>query len=689
MSIERGSVWNRWDFHVHTPYSALNNQFGFNPSLDYQKNIEQFDEYVKQLFTKAVDNNVTAIGITDYFFVDGYKRIQQEYIKKPDKMREIFPNESLKAKVERIYIFPNIELRLDTFVGEKAHSVNYHVIFSDKIPIQNIEERFINKLNLSYRSESIPLNKNSIAQIGHEYKENNNSYDKKYDDYLVGMEKATVNYRDIVKVLNDCNDFKDKFLLTITVDEDLSNISWGGRDYETRRTLYQQCNCFLSSNPGTIKFALAKGHEEKQIREFGAIKPCIWGSDAHSYAQMFKPNLDRYCWIKGDATFEGLKQILYEPEERVKIQKDCPYEKNAHYIIDHIVFNDKNFDNNPIYLSEGLTTIIGGKSTGKSILLRHIAKSIDKQQVLDKESQLVSSSKKLEVDAKVLWKDGESGNRKIIYIPQSWLNRIVDENNNDNQLNSMIRDILLQQQNINLAHINLNKDIEEILKEVKNNIEEYISCIKNAEEYEKKLKEYGRSEAFLAEIKRLEKQREEISTTTGIRGEELQYYSELEKTIIEKKEILNTLEKEKTYIKTLQKAYIYIPGITTDVVSGNQIYNLDNVNIPMIKESLEKAIENVNATISETWESILTDISHTLINETKNTNEEITELSKTIEPLRQIVVKSDQLEKINSQLKEENKRLMDISDIVANPAIKHFNLNTHIKPVNLALKTES
>ena len=28
---EIGSTWGKWDFHVHTPYSILNNQFGFNP----------------------------------------------------------------------------------------------------------------------------------------------------------------------------------------------------------------------------------------------------------------------------------------------------------------------------------------------------------------------------------------------------------------------------------------------------------------------------------------------------------------------------------------------------------------------------------------------------------------------------------------------------------------------------------
>lgn len=47
MHIERGSEWNRWDFHVHTPYSVLNNGFGFNPDPDYEQDEKQFDEYVK------------------------------------------------------------------------------------------------------------------------------------------------------------------------------------------------------------------------------------------------------------------------------------------------------------------------------------------------------------------------------------------------------------------------------------------------------------------------------------------------------------------------------------------------------------------------------------------------------------------------------------------------------------------
>lgn len=29
-----GSEWRKWDFHVHTPYSILNNNYGFDPYTD-------------------------------------------------------------------------------------------------------------------------------------------------------------------------------------------------------------------------------------------------------------------------------------------------------------------------------------------------------------------------------------------------------------------------------------------------------------------------------------------------------------------------------------------------------------------------------------------------------------------------------------------------------------------------------
>jgi len=147
MGNKFGSVWNKWDFHVHTPYSILNNKYGFEPFELNEEEIEKhFDEYVKKLFTKAIENKIVAIGITDYFMIDGYKRIVTKYLQNPDKMKELFPDDNIRNQINDIFVFPNIELRLETFVGSKEHSINYHVIFSNTISIQEIEDNFLGML---------------------------------------------------------------------------------------------------------------------------------------------------------------------------------------------------------------------------------------------------------------------------------------------------------------------------------------------------------------------------------------------------------------------------------------------------------------------------------------------------------------------------------------------------------------
>lgn len=446
---ERGSVWRKWDFHVHTPYSILNNGYGFNP---YKPNTdEQFDNFVKTLFEKAVENEIAAIGITDYFSVEGYKRIRENYLSNDSKMAELFPDEDARKKIKSILVFPNIELRLDTFVGENSHSVNYHVLFHNTISVSDIESCFLNQLKLEYDGDgTLPLCRDSIEKIGTNYKKFNPS--ESGSNYFVGLNRITVNYIQVANVLKNSAQLRGKFFITAPVDEDLSAVNWNGRDYSTRKNIYCQCKLLLTSNEKTRSWALAKGHEADQISEFGSIKPCIWGSDAHSYDKLFKPSEDRFCWIKADVSFEGLMQVIYEPEDRVRIQKDRPEEKDAHQIIDRVSFEDEAFQEEPVYLSEGLTAIIGGKSTGKSILLRHIAKSIDPKQVDEREKKFAFSNSKLDVKANVVWKDGVSGERRIIYIPQSWLNRVVDEKLGDSQLNAMIRSILLQQSKIGEAH---------------------------------------------------------------------------------------------------------------------------------------------------------------------------------------------------------------------------------------------
>jgi len=81
----RGSEWRKWDFQVHTPESILHNEFG-----------NDWDRFVKILFKSAISHNIAAIGITDYFFIDGYKKLRNDYLIDENKLAQLFTDEEIE-----------------------------------------------------------------------------------------------------------------------------------------------------------------------------------------------------------------------------------------------------------------------------------------------------------------------------------------------------------------------------------------------------------------------------------------------------------------------------------------------------------------------------------------------------------------------------------------------------------------
>ena len=67
-------------------------------------------------------------------------------------------------------------------------------------------------------------------------------------------------------------------------------------------------------------------------------KAIVKESDAHRINKLSESNGigDGYSWIKADTTFEGLQQILFEPEDRVSLQESCPEIKNDYQVIDKV-----------------------------------------------------------------------------------------------------------------------------------------------------------------------------------------------------------------------------------------------------------------------------------------------------------------------------------------------------------------
>jgi hypothetical protein len=310
----RGSEWRRWDLHIHTPYSVLNNGFG-----------DDFETYATKVFNRAIEDGIAVIGVTDYFSIDGYKELAE--IQADDRRLEAMLGADRVELAKEILLLPNIELRLSEFVTvDKDDSrLNMHVLFSDRVPIREIEENFLQRLQfVSYAApdspdETMNLTKANLEGLGAELKKGHARF-RGESDLKIGMTQVTVAHTEITKHL-DTRAFRGRHLVVLASDEDLSEVSWDGQGHHTRKLLLQKSHMLWSSNPKTRSFAL--GEHEDTVEEFEAQfnrrKPCIHGSDAHEFAKLFVFDLDRKLWIRADPTFDGLYQLLFEPEDRVYI----------------------------------------------------------------------------------------------------------------------------------------------------------------------------------------------------------------------------------------------------------------------------------------------------------------------------------------------------------------------------------
>lgn len=445
----RGSIWQIWDLHIHTPFSHLNNGFG-----------NDWDNYVKELFKKAITNNVTAIGITDYFTIDGYKKIKTEYLEKGNKLSELFTADEIK-KIKSILILPNIEFRLNKFVG--SNRINFHVLLSNEIPIKDIEENFLHEIDFTYEAvpqsedEKRKLKNTNLETLGARLKKEHQKFQDRTDLYI-GMMNAVVDDEQIGKLLaNKKNIFEGKYLIALPSDEDLSNVSWNGQDHQARKLLIQKSDILIATNPKTIQWALGKKHPtiNEFIQEFKSIKPCIGGSDAHTFDELFTKNAERKVWINSDITFKGLKQILIEPDrvfigdepdllKRVRTNQTKFIKSLSVKKIAGVTIDDLWFDNFHIDLNSGLVAIIGNKGNGKSAITDIISLCANTHQEPSNFSFLTNNkfrkikpynlSEKFE--ATLTWEDGSSVTKRlnenpdknlperVKYIPQNFLERL-------------------------------------------------------------------------------------------------------------------------------------------------------------------------------------------------------------------------------------------------------------------------
>ena len=454
-NFPRGSEWRRWDLHVHTKGTNKNDQF----------KSKDFGTFCEVLFRKAIDNDIAAIGVTDYFSIDNYKKVKDYVGKINDKMNF---TESEKEQIKNILILPNVELRMLP-VTNKDRLVNIHFIF-------NTEEDFIDYLDNNFfgklKCGNCLMNRRGIIEYGKSLLGNNQKSDDAaaYKKGINGFHLETSQIKDVLEdkkiadnaVVVVCNSKTDG-ASAFQEHYDLFEGEPGSLD-GIRRDIYHISDMVFSSNDNDRKYFLGqKSDNPVEVKEkCGSLKPCIHGSDAHTEDKLFAPDNDRYCWIKADPIFEGLKQLIYEPEDRVYIGKEPPLlgrvaNNKTKYIESLNIrkkdgYDNKNgvwFDEVNIELNKELVAIIGNKGNGKSALSDIIGLLGNTHNAGEKQKNLsFLTTKKFRkkgyaenFEANLVWADGSGANEtmcladeidknapeKVRYLPQNYFERLTND----------------------------------------------------------------------------------------------------------------------------------------------------------------------------------------------------------------------------------------------------------------------
>ena len=341
----RGSIWHRWDPHIHTPGTILADQYkGTDPWNDFLRRIE------------ASEPRIRALGITDYFSVDLYEKALDA--KKAGRLPDVD------------LIFPNIELRFGIETAKNA-PLNVHLLVSpeDSNHVAEIR-RFLNHLTFKVGEEIFHCNNADLIKLGYKHKPDCSTERQALE---VGSNQFKINFDDLKATIKNSSWFRENGLIAIAGGsrDGTAGLQEDSSFAALRAELEAKSHVVFSANPTTIDFWLGRGKATKeQLKEkWGGCKPCLHGSDAHGNDNVGKPDQDRFNWIKGDLTFDTLRHAVIEPEGRVFIGTEPPIHSMPSYTIDEMNVSDASWlKTASIPLNSGVVAIIGARGSGKTAL---------------------------------------------------------------------------------------------------------------------------------------------------------------------------------------------------------------------------------------------------------------------------------------------------------------------------------
>jgi len=348
-----GSIWRKWDLHVHAPGTKKNDQYESRPGTD------PLEEYCARI--EASD--VSAVGIADYFSADSYFTVVAKFRAKYQQSQKV--------------LFPNIELCTSDVVNAASEEVNIHIIFN---PFERDFES-----NIQQFLQHLETNETQ-GPGGKQVKATDLKSEADFQEATTTRERMKRAFDDTFGTKADLTEHV--LIFAVAKNDGIRTKRGAKRKALITDEVDKFSNGFFGNSNNTQHFLDPDRLDDKSKAD---PKPVISGCDAHSF-----PDLDSWLgklvlqngvrikeptWIKADLTFEGLRQIIYEPGDRVFIGEEPDVEirvrDNPRRYVSSVRINQvKGYDgqhgawfkNEDIPLNKELVAIIGNKGMGKSAL---------------------------------------------------------------------------------------------------------------------------------------------------------------------------------------------------------------------------------------------------------------------------------------------------------------------------------
>jgi len=365
-----GSIWRKWDLHIHTPAS-----FHWSGKRLQQQSDTEREGTCKAIVEKMNSLDVDAFCIMDYWTFDGYLTVR-EYV-------EFNPGLLTKR------LFPGIELRLE---APTDFRLNTHVLFDDAILPEHLQH-FLARLNIGGASNKPPSRQNFIDLAKgfdpgkrriHGYRDEDKADDEKMLE--LGQKTAVISRESLEDAMSVVGREHCLLIQPYDTSDGLEKLDWKQHPC-TDTYLMKMADIFEVRNQVNVNLFLGVGIPGKQhvgeefIENLGGFpKPPVSGSDAHSIERYGVYPNNRITWLKAQPTFTGLRQVCHEPTLRCFIGVAPPKQEhvaqNPTKYMSRIEIKkvkdsslpDEWFAGTDIPLNPGLIAIIGNKGTGKSAL---------------------------------------------------------------------------------------------------------------------------------------------------------------------------------------------------------------------------------------------------------------------------------------------------------------------------------